>query len=47
MCEEYKYIAIGGLVFHVKKQELPLIRKMVNYARSKRRKSSWVGFYEN
>lgn len=32
MCKDYKYIAIGGLVFHVKKQEYPLIKKMVDYA---------------
>ena len=32
MCNEYKYVAIGGLVFHVKKSELPLIKKMVDYA---------------
>ena len=27
MCKKYKYVAIGGLVFHVKKQEYPLIKK--------------------
>ena len=32
MVAEYKYIALGGLVFHVKKQEWPLIKKMVDYA---------------
>lgn len=32
MVRDYKYIAIGGLVFHVKKQEWPLIKKMVDYA---------------
>ena len=32
MCREYKYVAIGGLVFHVKKSELPLIKKLVDYA---------------
>lgn len=32
MCKEYSYIAIGGLVFHVKKQEHRLIRQLVEYA---------------
>lgn len=44
MCEEYKYIAIGGLVFHVKKQEYPLIKKMVDYAYSKGVKVHGLGF---
>ena len=32
MCQEYRYVAIGGLVFHVKKQEYELIRRLVHYA---------------
>ncbi len=32
MCSEYGYVAIGGLVFHVKKQEYDLIRRLVDYA---------------
>ena len=32
MCKKYDYVAIGGLVFHVKQQEWPLIKKMVDYA---------------
>lgn len=32
MCRDYGYVAIGGLVFHVKKQEYELIRKLVEYA---------------
>lgn len=32
MCREYDYIAIGGLVFHVKQSEWELIRKLVQYA---------------
>ena len=44
MCESYKYVAIGGLVFHVKKQEYELIRKMVDYAYSKGVKVHGLGF---
>lgn len=44
MVAEYKYIAIGGLVFHVKKSELPLIKKMVDYAYSKGVKVHGLGF---
>lgn len=32
MCQEYDYIAIGGLVTNVKKQEFDGIRKLVHYA---------------
>lgn len=32
MCKNYKYIAVGGLVLHVKKQEYDLIKKLVEYA---------------
>lgn len=44
MCREYKYVAIGGLVFHVKKAEYPLIKKMVDYAYSKGVKVHGLGF---
>lgn len=44
MVKEYKYIAIGGLVFHVKKQEWPLIKKMVDYAYSNGVKVHGLGF---
>ena len=44
MVDNYKYIAIGGLVFHVKKQEWPLIKKMVDYAYSKGVKVHGLGF---
>lgn len=44
MCDEYRYIAIGGLVFHVKKQEYELIKKMVLYAYQKGVKVHGLGF---
>lgn len=44
MCETYKYIAIGGLVFHVKKQEYELIRQLVEYAYHKGIKVHGLGF---
>lgn len=44
MVANYKYIAIGGLVFHVKKQEWPLIKKMVDYAYIKGVKVHGLGF---
>lgn len=44
MCDNYKYVAIGGLVFHVKKQEYESIRKMVQYAYSKGVKVHGLGF---
>ncbi len=44
MCECYKYVAIGGLVFHVKKQEYNLIKKMVDYAYKKGVKVHGLGF---
>lgn len=44
MVANYKYIAIGGLVFHVKKQEWPLIKKMVDYAYAKGVKVHGLGF---
>ena len=44
MVDEYRYIAIGGLVFHVKKQEWPLIKKMVDYAYSRNVKVHGLGF---
>lgn len=44
MVAEYKYIAIGGLVFHIKKSELPLIKKLVDYAYFKGVKVHGLGF---
>lgn len=44
MCDNYKYVAIGGLVFHVKKQEYESIRKMVDYAYKKGVKVHGLGF---
>lgn len=44
MVNNYKYVAIGGLVFHVKKQEWPLIKKMVDYAYMKGVKVHGLGF---
>lgn len=44
MCDNYNYVAIGGLVFHVKKEEYPLIKKMVDYAYYKGVKVHGLGF---
>ena len=44
MCREYKYVAIGGLVFHVKKQEYELIKKLVHYAAVRGVKVHGLGF---
>lgn len=44
MCSEYSYVAIGGLVFHVKKAEWGLIKKMVDYARAHNVKVHGLGF---
>lgn len=44
MCSDYRYIAIGGLVFHVKRSEWPLIHKMVDYAANKGVKVHGLGF---
>lgn len=44
MCNEYDYVAIGGLVFHIKQSEWELIKKMVRYARSKNVKVHGLGF---
>lgn len=44
MVANYKYIAIGGLVFHIKKQEWPLIKKMVDYAYANGVKVHGLGF---
>lgn len=44
MVDNYKYIAIGGLVFHVKKSELEHIKKMVAYAKRKGVKVHGLGF---
>ena len=44
MVDEYGYIAIGGLVFHVKASELEYIKQMVRYAKSKGVKVHGLGF---
>lgn len=44
MCAEYEYVAIGGLVFHVKQSEWDNIRKMVRYARQRGVKVHGLGF---
>lgn len=44
MCNHYRYVAIGGLVFHVKKQEYESIKKMVDYAYQKGVKVHGLGF---
>ena len=44
MCAEYDYVAIGGLVFHVKQSERELIKKMVLYARQRGVKVHGLGF---
>ena len=44
MCVEYDYVAIGGLVFHVKQSEWELIKKMVLYARQRGVKVHGLGF---
>lgn len=44
MVDNYSYIAIGGLVFHVKKSEWPHIKKMVDYAAAKGVKVHGLGF---
>lgn len=44
MCDNYEYVAIGGLVFHVKQQEYEAIKKMVEYARSRNVKVHGLGF---
>lgn len=44
MCNEYKYVAIGGLVEHVPKSAYPAIKELVKYANSKRVKVHGLGF---
>lgn len=44
MCSEYDYVAIGGLVTGMKKQNYPLIKQMINYANSKGVKVHGLGF---
>lgn len=44
MCANYSYVAIGGLVFHVKKQEYDAIRRMVDYAYAMGVKVHGLGF---
>lgn len=43
-CEEYSYIAIGGLVEHVPKSAYPLIKELVRYANYKGVKVHGLGF---
>lgn len=44
MCKQYDYVAIGGLVFHVKQSEWDYIKKMVDYARKRGVKVHGLGF---
>lgn len=44
MCDEYQYVAIGGLVFHVRQCEWGNIQKMVVYARNHNVKVHGLGF---
>lgn len=44
MVSDYTYIAIGGLVFHVRQQEWPLIHQMVDYATARGVKVHGLGF---
>lgn len=44
LCDEYAYIAIGGLVFHVRQCEYGIIRKMVDYAYARGVKVHGLGF---
>lgn len=44
MCSEYDYIAIGGLVFHVKQSEYDAIRRLAKYARERGVKVHGLGF---
>lgn len=44
MVDEYNYIAIGGLVFHVKQSEWGMIKKLVDYAYFKHVKVHGLGF---
>ncbi len=44
MCDEYPYIAVGGLVFHVRQSEYPLIKKLVDYAYYRGVKVHGLGF---
>ena len=44
MCRSYNRVAVGGLVFHVKKQEYDSIRRMVEYAYERGVKVHGLGF---
>lgn len=44
MCASYKYVAVGGLVFHVKKQEYEGIKKLIDYANKRGVKVHGLGF---
>ena len=44
MCQEYNYVAIGGLVLGAKKQEYPFYKKLVEYAAERGVKVHGLGF---
>lgn len=44
MCHDYSYVAIGGLVLDMKRQEFPLVRQMVDYAYNRGVKVHGLGF---
>lgn len=44
MVAEYDYVAIGGLVAHVKPKQYPLIKELAKYGNSKRVKVHGLGF---
>lgn len=44
MCWEYRYVAVGGLVFHVRREEYRLIQKLVEYAYKRGVKVHGLGF---
>jgi hypothetical protein len=44
MCAEYDYVAIGGLVFHVRKKEYEGIKKLISYANDRAVKVHGLGF---
>lgn len=47
LCEEYKYIAIGGIVTgEIERSEYPIMKKLVAYANSKGVKVHGLGFTE-
>ncbi len=44
MCRQYRYVAVGGLVFHVRREEYGLIQKLVEYAYNRGVKVHGLGF---